>query len=243
MKMVIRLLSSFGVLAIFPTNLAPTANPADEVNLAGLPSGPVIEWQVPVLTSSRPYSREEKFRFASGTTVRRPPSCTGRGMVWRVLKREEQLGIVFVGCDNCNAYTGDVECSSSRDLLCVKLEKLPRPAYDVTCEGESKEPAYYCGWSGGTFAAVKGVRGCALSSRGEGNKLCQNEFGDGWKMMEFSDSWYTSEMSSEINVGRNFPFADRGGWNSFGFSQLADSDKDYWVAIDSQRANCWDFRL
>lgn len=244
MKKIVGLLGFLGVLVLvsgFPSSM-PTAGPTEEVTppTAEPEDTPIVD--IDIYGPSPSFSlRSEKYTFLSGPLRRREKICGGRGMTWKLLKSDEELGIDFVGCDNCNAYTGQISCNEMRDLLCVKLENLPRPAYDVTCEGATKEPAFYCGWSGGTFATVPRVRGCTLSTRGAGDDFCEKEFGTGWKMMEFGDSWYTSDMSSEIDVGEAFPFTQRGGWNAYGFSNLKGNKNEFWVAINSQRANCWDF--
>jgi hypothetical protein len=62
-------------------------------------------------------------------------------------------------------------------------------------------------------------------------------------MAEFHDGWWISGMSSVKYAGTSWDYAmaNPGGWAFFAFVDTPVSDiTRYWVAIEDQRANCWD---
>ena len=122
----------------------------------------------------------------------------------------DAFNVDFVGCDSrCNAYSGDTSCSESRPILCLKQEGLPNPGVPTD---------FYRGWTGGRIGLTPPVRGMALSSLEEANRLCVQAFGPGYRMAEHHDGG--------------------GGWNWYAYGNISPASH-FWVHIKNQPANCW----
>jgi hypothetical protein len=62
-------------------------------------------------------------------------------------------------------------------------------------------------------------------------------------MAEFHDGWWIAGMSTTnfVNETWDYSQATRGGWSFFATvdAPMPETTR-YWVAIDDQKANCWD---
>ncbi len=144
----------------------------------------------------------------------------GKGLTWVKHRHSQELRIDYVGCGGCNAYQGDTSCREARPILCLKVDHSPRPPYEITGEDHAMPKEYYQGWAAGTIALTASVIGMTLESRGYADAICREQLGDGYRMAEFHDG--------------------NGGWNFWAFGNVP-SDSRFWVAIDDQPANCWDY--
>jgi hypothetical protein len=133
-----------------------------------------------------------------------------RGMTWASYGHDGSNGVDHVGCDGCDAYKGDTSCSSSLPLLCIHVDDSDPPA--------DLDPELLDSWAGGHLALSTPIRGRDLYSRSQADARCAEQQGEGWRMAEFHDGW---------------------GWDFYAWGHLPE-DRRFWVAIDDQRANCWD---
>lgn len=146
-----------------------------------------------------------------------PPSGPRTGMTWTVLG--QQNGYVQVGADaQTNAYAGDATVDQYLPLLCLLVDGRPAPG------GISFD--FYSGWSRGAVQATAAVRGAALTSQQQGDALCAEAFGAGWRLAEFHDGRYGADFSAT------------GGWGYWAAGQLTPGTR-FWVAIADQPANPW----
>lgn len=144
-------------------------------------------------------------------------SATHAGMTWRIL--EQRNGHVYVGTDGItNPYVGDTPASASLPVLCLQITNAPVPA-GVT-------PNFYAGWARGGVAATVAVRGSQLTSRAIADSLCASSFGAGWRMAEFHDGRYGTNLTQI------------GGWAFWANGQLPANTR-FWVHISDQQANPW----
>ena len=167
--------------------------------------------------------------------------CLRRGMTWRRRKHFcPSHGTGMVGCAGCNPYQGDTICWYKRPILCINDQDMQRPNYPA---GTGNFGFYY-GWSGAHIDKTRPVRGCWLRSRYHADLICKIYFGKCWRMAEFHDGWYQTNLPSL----RQGAFCEwdrhrRGGWNFFAYGNYNGSINygRFWVAINDQRANCWDW--
>jgi subtilisin family serine protease len=144
-------------------------------------------------------------------------TATHAGMTWRIL--EQRNGHVYVGSDGTtNPYVGDTPASASLPVLCLLITNAPVPA--------GVSPGFYTGWARGNVAATVPVRGSQLTSRSVADGLCASSFGTGWRMAEFHDGRYGTNLSQV------------GGWAFWANGQLPAGTR-FWVHINDQPANPW----
>lgn len=145
-----------------------------------------------------------------------------RGMTWGANQFPTGAGdIVVVSCHgepkvnggSCDAYHGDTECSARLPVLCVKVDGRPRPGSLETPENSAVV------WLGARVALTDSVPGSSLHARSDGDARCKLDLGPGWRMAEHHD------------VARGWSYAAH-GW--------IPSRSRFWVAINDQKANCWD---
>ena len=141
--------------------------------------------------------------------------CPSTGMTWALTAHDAALGVDTVGCDGCQPYVGDQNCTSIIPVLCIEPIGLADPGL----AGAGFTLNYYFGWSGGNVAASTPVEGCTLTSLSVADAVCSAQFGAGWRMAEFHDGG--------------------GGWNFYAFGNLANSPTRMWTYINDQPANCW----
>jgi hypothetical protein len=96
-----------------------------------------------------------------------------------------KFGIDLVGCRNwsdpngmdCNAYTGDTDCSLLRPVLCAKVDNTPRPAYPIYGNGAAMPAYFYAGWNSGHITTTVPVAGSQFSNRAAVDAFCAKSFG------------------------------------------------------------------
>lgn len=138
-------------------------------------------------------------------------------MTWTVLG--QQNGYVHVGADaQTNAYAGDTTIDQFLPILCVLVDGRAAPS-DIAFD-------YYNGWVRGAVQATPPIPGTVLTSQAEGDAICADTFGSGWRLAEFHDGRYGADFSAS------------GGWTFWGQGQVAAGTR-FWVAISDQPANPW----
>jgi hypothetical protein len=141
------------------------------------------------------------------------------GMTWAKRSHDDVLGVDYVNCSNCNAYSGETSCSSKLPILCLKKENLPDPGVSVPDKSPGvMSPRYYYGWTGGHIELTSPVSGNALKGISDANDICEFQFGPGYKMAEHHDG--------------------NGGWGWYAYGNIDDSSR-FWVSINDQSSNCW----
>ncbi|MDM8565481.1 hypothetical protein QUF74_07495, partial [Candidatus Halobeggiatoa sp. HSG11] len=151
-----------------------------------------------------------------------PNNTDGKnGMTWGRKTHDDILGIDYVSCDGCEAYSGETSCASKLPILCLKKDNLPDPGVHVP----DKSPGvmnsnYYYGWTGGHVELTCPIRGDALKGVADANDICEFQFGSGYKMAEHHDG--------------------NGGWGWYAYGNIGDSSR-FWVSIDDQSSNCWGY--
>ncbi len=139
------------------------------------------------------------------------------GMTWTVLGQQD--GYVHVGADGqTNAYAGDTTIDQFLPILCVLVDGREPPG------GISFD--YYNGWARGAVQATPPVAATVLTSQQQGDEICAETFGTGWRLAEFHDGRYSSDFSAS------------GGWTFWAQGQLAAGTR-FWTAINDQPANPW----
>jgi hypothetical protein len=134
-----------------------------------------------------------------------------KGVAWRVRQRRD--GLVLVGGrEGYDPYEGDTPCSEHLPVLCLHVTGDEAPT--------TIEPDFYHGWARGEVDLTQPVAGFELSSLYVADQMCVQAFGQGWRMAEFHDGG--------------------GGWNWWAYGDLAE-DGLFWVRIDDQPANPWDY--
>ncbi|WP_378273108.1 S8 family peptidase [Amycolatopsis samaneae] len=129
------------------------------------------------------------------------------GMTWTVLGQVD--GSVRVGADSrTDAYHGDTTVDQSLPVLCVLKDGRPKPG---------NVPDQYSGWLGGQTQATPPVPGAVLTSPAQGDVVCAETFGAGWRLAEFHDA---------------------GGWSFWGNGSIPAGTR-FWTAINDQPANPW----
>lgn len=144
-------------------------------------------------------------------------SSVRTGMTWTVVGDTE--GYVHVGADaQTNAYAGDTAIDQSLPILCVVVDDRPAPG-EITFD-------MYNGWVRGGVQATPPIAGTILTSQQQGDEICAEEFGAGWRLAEFHDGRYGSG------------FSQSGGWSFWAGGSLPTGTR-FWVAINDQPANPW----
>lgn len=146
------------------------------------------------------------------------PPAGHPGMTWRAT--EQRSGpVTHVASDNVtNPYSGDTPASASLPVLCLRVTNAPAPS--------NVSPDFYNGWAKGSLAITAPVTGSTLTSRATADALCSSTFGGGWRMAEFHDGFYGTNLASS------------GGWSYWGYGNIPIGQR-MWVAINDQPANPW----
>jgi hypothetical protein len=147
-----------------------------------------------------------------------------KAMTWTTLQLikswNNQNYYALVGSDiNTNPYEGDTLITESLPILCIKKANLPKP--DFVSPHFTPGGAMRGTWSNGYIALTKPIQGLEITSLKVANEICQQTFGEGYRMAEFHDgaAW---DFWGEIVNNANFTLQDR-----------------FWVFINDQQANPW----
>ncbi|MBC2876379.1 MULTISPECIES: hypothetical protein [Streptomyces] len=146
------------------------------------------------------------------------PDSNGKAMTWTLLADGPSGTVQVGGGPLSNPYQGDTATTTALPLLCLKVDGRPVPA-GIT-------PGFYAGWARGTVAATAPIRGSRLSSRAVADGVCANNFGAGWRMAEFHDGRYGTNLESS------------GGWSFWADGDVPAGTR-FWTAINDQPANPW----
>lgn len=144
-----------------------------------------------------------------------PPPPGGMGMTWSLRLTNQTTGTVLVGCGNtCNAYQGDVDCTTSLPILCILKAG---PGFPLPLPASVNNNDIYDQWAGGIVGTTKAT--VPPATLAGANELCAAEFGANWRVAEFHDGW---------------------GWNLQAYGGVGDPATRFWVHIDDQPgATCW----
>ena len=150
-----------------------------------------------------------------GSRLERPttPVSNCRGYTWVLKGSSGDLSFVGNGAHS-NGYQGDTSCEESLPVLCVKKmglrvnSAIPLNAYN--------------GWLGGEIKLSAPIQGLRLFSRSVADAVCENEFGDGYRMGEHHDG--------EGAVG----------WGFTGYGRIP-ADTHFWVTVNDQRSSPWHY--
>jgi len=136
-----------------------------------------------------------------------------KGMTWTVLN--QQGPNVQVGSDmQTNAYTGDTPIDAYLPVLCVLVDGRAAPG--------GINFGFNNGWVKGMVQTTPAYPGVKLTSRQQGDVICDATFGPGWRLAEFHDA--------------------SGGWTYWaarGERMALAPGSRFWVAINDQLANPW----
>ncbi len=144
----------------------------------------------------------------------RPTSAPGcRGYTWVLKGSSGELSFVGNGAHS-NGYQGDTSCEESLPVLCVKKMGL-RVNSAIALNA-------YNGWLGGEMKLSAPIQGLRLFSRSVADAVCENEFGDGYRMGEHHDG--------EGAVG----------WGFTGYGRIP-ADTHFWVTVNDQRSSPWHY--
>jgi subtilisin family serine protease len=131
------------------------------------------------------------------------------GMTWAVLGQTG--GYVHVGSDGqTNPYSGDTTADQALSILCLAVDGRPAP--------EELVIDYYNGWAQGAVQITPVIPGAILTSQEDGDAICADTFGGGWRLAEFHDGG--------------------GGWSFWAAGSIPLGTR-VWVAINDQPANPW----
>ncbi len=171
------------------------------------------------------------------------------GMTWGVNRYNSDLDISRVHCYGqigpnrgpCNPYKGDTLCSVPLPILCLKVDGLSRPPYELAhCPSCAMNDEYYNGWSEGTAKLTDPVPGNTFTSLSDANAYCAAQLGDGYRVAEHHDGRWVSGMDESHFYDGTWPLTtSSGGWGFYVPGQVPD-DSRFWVHINDQNANCWD---
>jgi hypothetical protein len=149
------------------------------------------------------------------------PPASHAGMTWIT---HGGSPIVHVGADSVtNPYNGDTAATVSLPLLCLDVTgaALPGLAGELT-------PDFYDGWVEGNLQLTVPISGTLLTSRAVADAYCAANFGAGWRMAEFHDGWYGTNLTTAS------------AWHFWGNALgLFPASQRFWVAINDQIANPW----
>ncbi len=147
------------------------------------------------------------------------PHDEPHGLTWRIRDIDRDLDIVMLGSDEqSDPYIGDTPCTTALPIACIAPLGLPNPGVP--------EDDYYHGWTGGTLGMTPPVIGSEITSLETADALCVAALGPDYRMAEHHDGG--------------------GGWNWWAHATdevwaIAETDARWWVHIDDQPGNCWNW--
>jgi hypothetical protein len=167
-----------------------------------------------------------------------------RGVTWSWIRRVSALGVDQVGCNGCNAYTGETSCLTRLPILCVAQVGSARPPYDVPPSGGVMPREFYHGWSEGQFKVTRGLYpGWSLGSRANMDAICASTFGVGFRVVEHGMGKYKIGMNQTQHFFGTWwnasPVASFGGWGLYGYGDIPQTKQRYWMVVRNQPAHCW----
>ena len=143
-------------------------------------------------------------------------SC--QGTTW-VIHRQFN-GLIQVGADRItNPYKGDTNCDKSYPVLCINVQGYTSPMNENGAN-------FNHGWSGGNVDITYPYTGHQINSRDKANAKCHEHFGGGWRMASFHDGSLGTEGTD--------------GWKFWAYGGL-NTGRRFWVAVNDQPANPWNF--
>lgn len=138
------------------------------------------------------------------------------GLTWLVRDTNVELGLVLIGSDEfTDPYDGDTLCTTALPIACLAPLGLPNP-------GVATDD--YHGWTGGKLALSSPVLGSELSSRAAADAICAEQHGPEYRMGDHHDGGSGWNWWAEADLAVVTPEAGR-----------------FWVAIDDQPGNCWNW--
>lgn len=151
--------------------------------------------------------------FTLGLGAWVPMASAQYGMTWSKLSHDSNYSVDHVGCDGCNPYSGDTDCSTPMPILCVKEDGSQNPGVYAD---------FYNGWIGGHLGLTEAIAGSSIADLADADSRCEARFGPGYHMAEFHHSWGGWSWQAFGNIGVT------GGFNP-----------RFWVYINDQPANCF----
>jgi subtilisin family serine protease len=163
-----------------------------------------------------------------------------KGMTWTVLGHHD--GHTHLGSDSLtNPYAGDSTIDQFLPILCLRVDGRAPPG-GVLFD-------FYNGWAQGEARLTPPIAATVLTSRAQGDEICSETFGDGWRLAEFHDGFYPMQLdpwSPGGGLEEILPpeepggtFWMPGGWSFWAAGHLPAGQR-FWVAIEDQPANPWD---
>ncbi len=163
---------------------------------------------------------EPEYIIAQATPANVASTPVKKGLTFGVRKTWKRgelhkSAITTVGCkdskaNECNPYTGDMNCSVDLPVLC--FAPLPNQA--------SPDPTLHQ-WAAGRIKVTNSVPGNSFKKLDDVNQAC-SRFGNNWRAATFHES----------PKGWN--------WTAFGTTDDAEKYfARFWVHIKDQPANCW----
>lgn len=164
----------------------------------------------------------------------------GMAMTWKTKTPTEVAGkvggkrVVVVGCQGCDAYTGDTKTTQKRHILCIVPGNAPVPgAYSAHLAANNGFKKFYYGWSGGKIGLTKKIKGTQITSRAVGDQICKSNKG-----LKDSKARMIEHHDNKV-----------GGWNLGGFihpnskakAKLKNpsNTRKFWAGINDKEANPW----
>lgn len=157
--------------------------------------------------------------WGEGPSETSQPQDEAHGLTWRIRDIDRDLDIVMLGSDEqSDPYIGDTPCTTALPIACIAPLGLPNPGVP--------EDDFYQGWTGGTLGMTPPVIGSEIDSLATADALCVAALGPEYRMAEFHDGG--------------------GGWNWWAHATeevwaIAETDARWWVHIDDQPGNCWNW--
>ena len=141
-----------------------------------------------------------------------------QGTTWVIHRQFD--GLLQVGADRIsNPYKGDQNCDQRFPVLCVKVQGHGIPA-------NTNNANFNHGWSGAEIGTTYPLSGHDINTRDKANNACREAFGGGWRMATHHDGALGTEGTD--------------GWKFWGYGGLP-TGRRFWVAVNDQPANPWNF--
>mgnify|MGYP006171489725 CR=1 FL=1 len=136
------------------------------------------------------------------------------GLTWGKVRHDSSLGTDLISChagSGCDPHRGNSSCEEELPILCIKNDASPNPGID---DGQWRT------WAKGHVATSMPVKGTALASFQQASLLCQQQFGEGWRMAQHHEGDHKQ------------------GWMFEAYGNVRD-DVRFWIYISDTNGNCW----